>query len=39
MATEDAWDALSEWGTLERRANLLDTARREHPITQQHRPH
>jgi hypothetical protein len=31
MATEDAWEALSEWKTLERRAALLDAARRDHP--------
>jgi hypothetical protein len=30
MATEDAWEALSEWETLERRAALLDAARRDH---------
>jgi predicted ArsR family transcriptional regulator len=30
MATEDAWEALSEWKTLERRAALLDAARRDH---------
>jgi len=30
MATEDAWEALSEWKTLERRATLLDAARRDH---------
>jgi len=29
MATEDAWEALSEWKTLERRATLLDVARRD----------
>lgn len=28
MSTEDAWEALSEWETLERRAELLDAARR-----------
>jgi hypothetical protein len=33
MATEDAWAALSEWKTLERRAALLDAARRDHPAT------
>jgi len=27
MPTEDAWDALSEWKTLDRRAALLDAAR------------
>ncbi|AXG09744.1 DUF7342 family protein [Haloplanus rubicundus] len=31
MATEDAWEALSEWKTLERRAALLDAARRGYP--------
>lgn len=31
MTTEDAWEALSEWKTLERRAALLDAARRDHP--------
>jgi hypothetical protein len=31
MATEDAWEALSEWETLERRAALLDAARRDNP--------
>jgi predicted ArsR family transcriptional regulator len=31
MATEDAWEALSRWKTLERRADLLDAARRDHP--------
>lgn len=30
MPTEEAWEALSEWETLERRAALLDAARREH---------
>ncbi|AWB28424.1 DUF7342 family protein [Halococcoides cellulosivorans] len=29
MSTEDAWEALSEWETLERRATLLDAARRD----------
>ncbi|WP_302081118.1 DUF7342 family protein [Salinibaculum rarum] len=33
MATEDAWEALSEWKTLERRAALLDAARRDHPAS------
>jgi predicted ArsR family transcriptional regulator len=33
MATEDAWEALSEWKTLERRASLLDAARRDHPAS------
>ncbi len=31
MATEDAWEALSEWKTLARRAALLDAARRDQP--------
>ncbi len=31
MATEAAWEALSEWKTLERRAALLDAARRDRP--------
>jgi len=31
MPTEDAWEALSEWKTLERRAALLDAARRDDP--------
>lgn len=30
MPTEDAWEALSDWKTLERRAALLDAARRDH---------
>jgi hypothetical protein len=29
MATEEAWEYLSEWKTLERRAALLDAARRD----------
>ena len=29
--TEDAWEALSEWKTLERRATLLDAAQRAYP--------
>jgi hypothetical protein len=33
MTTEDAWEALSEWKTLERRATLLDAARRDHPAS------
>lgn len=33
MATEDAWEALSEWETLERRACLLDAAQRDHPAS------
>jgi hypothetical protein len=32
-ATEAAWEALSEWETLERRAELLDAARRGHSGT------
>ena len=32
-ATEDAWEALSEWKTLEQRAALLDAARRDHPAS------
>ena len=32
-ATEDAWEALSEWKTLERRAALLDAARQDTPAT------
>ena len=32
-ATEDAWEALSEWKTLEQRAALLDAARRDHPVS------
>jgi hypothetical protein len=31
MATEDAWEALSEWKTLEHRAALLDAARSDNP--------
>ena len=30
-STETAWEALSEWETLEHRAELLDAARRGHP--------
>lgn len=33
MSTEAAWEALSEWKTLERRAALLDAARRNQPAT------
>ncbi|UWG47792.1 Transcriptional regulator containing HTH domain,ArsR family [Halanaeroarchaeum sp. HSR-CO] len=33
MTTEDAWEDLSEWKTLERRAALLDAARRDHPTS------
>ena len=33
MSTEAAWEALSEWETLERRAALLDVARRDDPVT------
>ena len=31
MTTEAAWEALTEWETLERRATLLDAARRDLP--------
>ena len=31
LTTEAAWEALSEWETRERQANLLDAARRESP--------
>jgi len=31
MTTEEAWEALSDWETLERNAVLLDAARRDHP--------
>lgn len=33
MSTEAAWEALSEWETLERRAALLDAARRDDPVS------
>jgi len=33
VPTEDAWEALSEWETLERRAVLLDAARRDVPTS------
>lgn len=33
LSTEAAWDALSEWETLERRAALLDAARRTDPVS------
>ena len=33
MSTEAAWEALSEWKTLERRAALLDAARRDDPVS------
>jgi len=33
MTTEDAWETLSEWKTLERRAALLDAAQRDHPAS------
>ncbi|CDK39350.1 hypothetical protein [Halorubrum sp. AJ67] len=33
LSTEAAWEALSEWETLERRAALLDTARRTDPVS------
>lgn len=32
LSTEAAWEALSEWETLERRAALLDAARRNDPV-------
>jgi hypothetical protein len=32
LSTERAWEALSEWETLERRATLLDAARRNDPV-------
>ena len=32
LSTEEAWEALSEWETLERRATLLDAARRNDPV-------
>ncbi len=33
LSTEEAWEALSEWDTLERRAALLDAARRDDPVS------
>jgi len=33
LSTEAAWEALSEWETLEQRAALLDEARRNNPVT------
>lgn len=33
MSTEAAWEALSEWKTLEQRATLLDAARRDNAVT------
>ena len=33
LSTEAAWEALSEWETLERRAALLDAARRDDSLT------
>ena len=33
LSTEAAWEALSEWETLERRAALLDAARRNSPVS------
>ncbi|MFC6722351.1 MULTISPECIES: DUF7342 family protein [Halobacteriales] len=33
MPTEDAWEGLSEWKTLKRRAALLDAARRDSPVS------
>ncbi|GAA0550612.1 hypothetical protein ABNG02_04850 [Halorubrum ejinorense] len=32
LSTEVAWEALSEWETLEQRAALLDAARRNNPV-------
>lgn len=32
LSTEAAWEALSEWESLERRAALLDAARRNNPV-------
>ncbi|MFO8115059.1 MAG: hypothetical protein R6U01_06815 [Halorubrum sp.] len=32
LSTEAAWEALSEWETLEQRAALLDAARRNNPV-------
>lgn len=32
LSTEAVWEALSEWETLERRAELLDAARRTDPV-------
>lgn len=34
MSTEAAWEALSEWETLQRRAELLDAARRDPPVSE-----
>ncbi len=33
LSTERAWEALSEWESLERRAALLDAARRNDPVS------
>jgi predicted ArsR family transcriptional regulator len=33
LSTEAAWEALSEWKTLEQRAALLDAARRNDPVS------
>jgi predicted ArsR family transcriptional regulator len=33
LSTEAAWEALSEWETLEQRAALLDAARRNNPVS------
>jgi hypothetical protein len=33
LSTEAAWEALSEWETLEQRAALLDEARRNNPVS------
>jgi len=34
MSTEAAWEAPSEWETLQRRAELLDAARRDRPVSE-----
>lgn len=36
---EEAWEVLSEWETLERRAELLDAARRDADVTRGNRGH
>ncbi len=33
LSTEAAWEALSEWETLKQRAELLDAARRNNPVS------
>ena len=33
LSTEAAWEALSEWETVEQRAALLDEARRNKPVS------